>query len=137
MKAAQVMLARLDDVEEAMGGLSMRCRQYDNVLTVVGNQQHTIKEQREQLQQMEAAHQQQQHALQQDVERLEGWRKMHFETIQRQHQTITESQQKVERLEGERNNQIQRQQQIINSKEHEIHALKDELAAVHRLLNEG
>ena len=105
-------MARLDDVEEAMGGLSMRCRQYDNVLTVVGNQQHTIKEQREQLQQMEAAHRQQHHALQQEVERLEGWRKMLFDTIQQQQQTFI-------------------------SKEQEVQALKDELATVHRLRNEG
>ena len=150
----------------------MRCRQYDNVLTMVGELQQqverlegernskveTITELRQQQQQTEATYQQVQHALQQDVERLEGWRKMHFETIQElqqqverleaernsnvetiqhQFQTTTELQQKVERLEGERNNWFQRQQQIIKSKEQEIHALKNELAAVHRLLNEG
>ena len=108
----QVVMARLDDMEEAMGGLSVRCRRYDNVLTMVG-------------------------ALQQQVERLEVERNSKVETIQHQQQTTTELQQKVERLEGERNNQMQRQQQIIKSKEQEIHALKNELAAVHRLLNEG
>ena len=126
MKAAQVVLARLDDVEEAMGGLSMRCRQYDNVLKMVGELQQqverlegernskveTLAELRQQQQQTEAAHQKQQHALQQEVERLEGWRKMHFDTIQHQQQTII-------------------------SKEQEVQALKDELATVQKLLNEG
>ena len=137
----QVVMARLDDMEEAMGA-----------------QQRMITQQNNQKQQTEATYQQVQHALQQDVERLEGWRKMHFETIQElqqqverleaernsnvetiqhQFQTTTELQQKVEGLEGERNNWFQRQQQIIKSKEQEIHALKNELAAVHRLLNEG
>ena len=119
----QVVMARLDDMEEAMGGLSVRCRQYDNVLTMVGALQQqverlkgernskveTIAELRQQQQQTEAAHQQQQHALQQEVERLEGWRKMHFDTIQQQ-------------------------QQIISRKEQEVQALKDELAACKQLL---
>ena len=127
MNAVQVVLARLDDMEEAMGGLSMRCRQYDNVLTMVGELQQQVERlegernskvetlaelRQQQQQQTEAAHQKQQHALQQEVERLEGWRKMHFDTIQHQQQTII-------------------------SKEQEVQALKDELATVHRLLNEG
>ena len=112
VNAMQVVMARLDDMEEAMGGLSMRCRQHDNVLTVVGDQQRTIAELRQQQQQTEAAHQQQQHALQLDVERLEGWRKLLLDTIKEQEQKII-------------------------SKEQEVQALKDELATVHRLLNEG
>ena len=111
----------------------MRCRQYDNVLKMVGELQQqverlegernslvqTLAELRQQQQQTEAAHQKQQHALQQEVERLETaavgcsrHRTMLFDTIQQQQQTII-------------------------SKEQEVQALKDELATVQKLLNEG
>ena len=76
MNAAQVVMARLDDVEEAMGGLSMRCRQYDNVLKMVGE-------------------------LQQQVERLEGERNSKVDTIQHHQQIIRSKEQEVQALKDE------------------------------------
>ena len=72
----QVVMARLDDMEAAMGGLSIRCRQYDNVLKMVGE-------------------------LQQQVERLEGERNSKVDTIQRQQQTIISQERELQGLKGE------------------------------------